>query len=98
MEDIKDEENFDSSFTLWDFDFESNEEESLQEEQYHIESFGNNWEEINEGILDNRSENSIINNINLNNKKNLNFPVDFFCLFFTNDLLNKIIEYIIYIC
>ena len=62
MEDIKDEENFGSSFTLWDFDFESNKEESLQEEQYHIESFGNNWEEINEGILDNRIKNSIINN------------------------------------
>ena len=93
MEDIKDEENSDSSFTLSDFDSESDKEESLQEEQYHIESFGNNWEEINEGILDNRSENSIINNINLNNKKNLNFPVDFFCLFFTNDSLNKIIEY-----
>ncbi len=93
MEDIKDEENSDSSFTLSDFDSESDKEESLQEEQYHIESSGSDWEEINEGILDNRSENSIINNINLNNKKNLNFPVDFFCLFFTNDLLNKIIEY-----
>ena len=81
MEDIKDEENSDSSFTLSDFDSESDKEESLQEEQYHIESFGNNWEEINEAILDNRSENSIINNINLNNKKNLNFPVNFFCFF-----------------
>ncbi len=43
--------------------------------------------------MDNRSENSIINNIKLNNKKNINFPVDFFWLFFTYDLLNKIIEY-----
>ena len=69
MEDIKNEENSDSSFTLSEFDSESNKEESLQEEQYHIDFFGNNWEEINEGILDNKSENSIINNINLNNKK-----------------------------
>ena len=73
MEDIKDEENSDSSFILSDFDSKSDKEESLQEEQYHIESFDSDWEEINEGILDNRSENSIINNINLNNKKNLNF-------------------------
>ena len=51
---------------------------SLQEELYHIESSGSDWEEINEGILDNRSENSIINNINLNNKKNLNFPINLF--------------------
>ena len=48
-------------FTFSDFDSESDKEEFLQEEQYHIESFDNNWEEINEGILDNRSENSIIN-------------------------------------
>ena len=61
MEDIKDEENSDFSFTFSDFDSESDKEEFLQEEQYHIEFFGNNWEEINEGILDNRSENSIIN-------------------------------------
>ena len=46
MEDIKDEENSDSSFILSDFDSESNKEESLQEEQYHIESFGNNWDLI----------------------------------------------------
>ena len=39
MEDIKDEENSDSSFTLSDFDSESDKEESLQEEQNHIESF-----------------------------------------------------------
>ena len=39
MEDIKDEENSDSSFTLSDFDSESDKEESLQEEQYHIEIF-----------------------------------------------------------
>ena len=52
MEDIKDEEKSDSSFTLSDFDYESDKEESFQEEEYHIESFGNNWEEINEGILD----------------------------------------------
>ena len=93
MEDIKDEENSYSSFTFSDFDSESDKEESLQEEQYPIESFEDNWEELNEGILDNRSENSLINNINLNDKKNLNFPLDFFCLFFNNDLLNEIIEY-----
>ena len=80
MEDIKDEENSDSSFTLSDFDSESDKEESLQEEQNHIESFGNNWEEINEGILDNRSENSIINNINLNNKKNYLLIFFVYCL------------------
>ena len=87
MEDIKDEENSDSSLILSDCDSESDIEESLQEEQNHIESFGNNWEEINERMLDNRNENSIINNINLN------YLVDFFCLLFKNDLLNKIIEY-----
>ena len=81
MEDIKDEENSDSSFTLSDFDSESDKEEFLQEEQYHIESFDNNWEEINEGILDNRSENSIINNLNLNNKKNLKFSLIYFVYF-----------------
>ena len=32
MEDIKYEENFDSSFTFSDFDSESDKEESLQEE------------------------------------------------------------------
>ena len=69
MEDIKDEENSDSSLILSDCDSESDIEESLQVEQNHIESFGNNWEEINERMLDNRNENSIINNINLNNKK-----------------------------
>ena len=47
MEDIKDEENSDSSFTLSDFDSESDKEESLQQEQYHIESSGSDWEEIN---------------------------------------------------
>ena len=87
MEDIKDETNSDSSLILSDCDSESDIEESLQVEQNHIESFGNNWEEINERMLDNRNENSIINNINLN------YLVDFFCLLFTNDLLNKIIEY-----
>ena len=61
MEDIKDEENSDSSFTLSDFDSES--------DQYHIEFSGSDWKEINEGILDNRIENSIINKIYLNNKK-----------------------------
>ena len=71
MEDIKDEENSDSSFTLSDFDSKSDKEESLQEEQYHIESFGNNWEEINEAILDNRSENSIINNMGLKKIKKI---------------------------
>ena len=92
MEEIKDEQNSDSSFTLSDFESESDKEESLEEEQNPIESFEDNWEELNEGILDSRSENSLINNINLNDKKNLNFPLDFFCLFFNNDLLNKIIE------
>jgi hypothetical protein len=38
-------------------------------------------------MLDNRNENSIINNINLN------YLVYFFCLLFTNDLINKKIEY-----
>jgi hypothetical protein len=89
MEDIKDEENSDSSLILSDCDSESDIEESLQVEQNHIESFGNNWEEINERMLDNRNENSIINNINLN------YLVDFFCLLFTNDLLNKIYMLII---
>ena len=42
---------------------------SLQEGLYHIEPSVSDWEEINEGILDNRSENSIINKINLNKKK-----------------------------
>ena len=37
MEDIKNEENFISSFTLSDFDSESDKKESLHEEQYHIE-------------------------------------------------------------
>ena len=81
MEEIKDEQSSDSSFTLSDFESESDKEESLQEEQYPIESIEDNWEELGEGILDNRSENSLINNINLNNKKNLNFPVDFFVYF-----------------
>ena len=88
MEEIKDEQSSDSSFTLSDFESESDKEESLQEEQYPIESFEDNWEELSEEILDNRSEFSLINNINLNDKKNLNFPVDFFCLFFIIDLLN----------
>ena len=39
MEDIKDEENSDYFFILSDFDSESDKEESLQEEQNHIESF-----------------------------------------------------------
>ena len=65
MEEIKDEQSSDSSFTLSDFESESDKEESLQEEQYPIESFDYNLEELNEGILDNRNENSLINNINL---------------------------------
>jgi len=50
MQDIKDEQISDSSFTLSYFCFESDKEESL-----HIESFCNNYEKINEWILDNRS-------------------------------------------
>ena len=46
MEDIKDEENSDSSFTFSDFDSESDKEESLQEEQYHIESSGSDLIQI----------------------------------------------------
>ena len=61
MEEIKDEQSSDSSFTLSDFESESDKEESFQEEQYPIESFEDNWEELNEGISDNRNENSLIN-------------------------------------
>ena len=78
MEEIKDEQSSDSSFTLSDFESESDKEESLQEEQYPIESFEDNWEELNERILDNRNENSLINNINLNDKKILIFFLIFF--------------------